>query len=199
MRFILALLLRLLTSPLRADLDREIELLALRQQLAVYQRSIPRPRRRLRDRLPWTSLSRLWSRWREVLVIVRPATVIAWRRRKFREYWAKLSGRPGPGRPPVPQEIQDLTRQMSSANVTWGSPRIVSELRMVGIEVAKSTVERYMVKRPKPAAPTWRAFSRTTSPASRPPTSSPSRPCGTACWMSSSCWLICAAGSCTST
>jgi putative transposase len=154
----LAFLLRLVTSPLRADLDREIELLALRQQLAVYQRSIPRPRLRLRDRLFWTSLSRLWSRWREVLVIVKPSTVIAWRRRKFREYWAKLSGRPGPGRPPVPKEIQDLIRRMSEMNVTWGSPRIVSELRMLGIEVAKSTVERYMLKRPKPASPTWRAF-----------------------------------------
>jgi putative transposase len=84
--------------------------------------------------------------------------VIAWRRRKFREYWAKLSGRPGPGRPPVPKEIQDLIRRMSEMNVTWGSPRIVSELRMLGIEVAKSTVERHMLKRPKPASPTWRAF-----------------------------------------
>ena len=29
---------------------------------------------------------------------------------------------------------------------------------MLGIDVAKSTVEHYMVKRPKPASPTWRAF-----------------------------------------
>jgi len=47
---------------------------------------------------------------------------------------------------------------MSSANVTWRSPRIRSELRTLGIAVAKSTVERYMVKRPKPVSPTWRAF-----------------------------------------
>ena len=154
----LVFLLRLLASPFRSNLDLEIEVLALRQQLAVCQRSIPQPRLRLRDRLFWTSLSRLWSRWKDVLVIVKPSTVIAWRRRKFREYWAKLSGRPGPGRPPVPQEIQDLIRRVSKMNVTWGSPRIVSELRMLDILVAKSTVERYMVKRPKPASPTWRAF-----------------------------------------
>jgi transposase InsO family protein len=159
MRFILALLLRLLTTRLRSNAeDLETELLVARQQLAFYQRSIPRPRLRLRDRLFWIWLSRLWSRWREVLVIVKPATVIAWRRRKFREYWAKLSGQHGPGRPPVPKEIQDLIRQMSEANVLWGAPRIKSELRMLGIEVAKSTIERYMVKRPKPASPTWRAF-----------------------------------------
>jgi hypothetical protein len=88
----LAFLLRLLASPFRSNLDLEIEVLALRQQLAVYQRSIPRPRLHLRDRLFWTSLSRLWSRWKDALVIVKPSTVIAWRRRKSREYWAKLSG-----------------------------------------------------------------------------------------------------------
>jgi len=93
-----------------------------------------------------------------VFVIVKPSTVIAWRRRRFAQFWAKLGAHRGPGRPPVPREIQDLIRQMSSANVCLGSLRIRSELRMLGIEVAKSTVERYVVKRPKPASPTWRAF-----------------------------------------
>ncbi|MBI5487735.1 MAG: hypothetical protein HY905_10420 [Deltaproteobacteria bacterium] len=79
----LAFLLRLVTSPFRATVDLEIEVLVLRQQLAIYQRSIPRPRLRLRDRLFWCSLSRLWSRWKEALVIVKPSTVIAWRRRKL--------------------------------------------------------------------------------------------------------------------
>jgi len=159
MRFILALLLRLLTSRFWPNAeDIEIELLVAKQQLAIYQRSVARPRLRFRDRLFWCSLSCLWSRWKDALVVVKPATVTAWRRRKFREFWTKLSAPRGPGRPPVPKEIQDLIRQMSSANVTWGSPRIVSELRMLGIEVAKSTVERYMLKRPKPASPTWRAF-----------------------------------------
>jgi putative transposase len=158
MGHLLRFLGRLLTSRFRSHIAVEVEMMSLRQQLAIYQRSIPRPRIRLRDRLFWCWLSRLWSRWREVLYVVKPSTVIAWRRRKFREYWAKLSGQRGPGRPPVPQEIQDLIRQMSEANVLWGAPRIRSELRMLGIDVAKSTVERYMVKRPKPASPTWSAF-----------------------------------------
>ena len=93
-----------------------------------------------------------------MLVIVKPSTVIAWLRRRFREFWAKLSGRPGPGRPPVPEEIQELIRRMSESNVGWGSPRIVSELKMLGIDVARSTVERHMIKRPKSASTTWRAF-----------------------------------------
>jgi transposase InsO family protein len=47
---------------------------------------------------------------------------------------------------------------MSRANPTWGSPRITGELAKIGIVVAKSTVEKYMVRRPGPPSPTWRAF-----------------------------------------
>jgi putative transposase len=40
----------------------------------------------------------------------------------------------------------------------WGSPRIVGEMGKIGIDVAKSTVEKYMVRHRKPSSPTWRAF-----------------------------------------
>jgi hypothetical protein len=39
-----------------------LETLALRQQLAIYQRTMPRPRLRCRDRLFWMGLSRWWRR-----------------------------------------------------------------------------------------------------------------------------------------
>ena len=91
-------------------------------------------------------------------MIVQPATVIAWQRKRFRDHWAKLSSHRKPGRPPVPKEIIDLIRMMSEANVCWGSPRIVGELRKIGIDVAKSTVEKYRVHSRKPASPTWKSF-----------------------------------------
>lgn len=47
---------------------------------------------------------------------------------------------------------------MSLANPLWGAPRIVGELGKIGIEVAKSTVEKYMARRPKLPSATWRAF-----------------------------------------
>jgi hypothetical protein len=37
---------------------------------------------------------------------------------------------------------------MSRANWLWGAPRIHGELLKLGIEVAESTVAKYMVKRP---------------------------------------------------
>ena len=53
---------------LRALLGRStavtLENVALGHQLAVLQRSVPRPRLRRRDRIFWVCLSRLWANWR---------------------------------------------------------------------------------------------------------------------------------------
>lgn len=142
----------------RSRTSLRIENLALRHQLGVLQRSCRRPRLRPSDRIFWSWLSRVWSGWQDALVIVQPATAIAWRRRKFREYWTRVSRSGKPGRPTVPREVRDLIRRMSSANPLWGAPRIVGELRKIGIEMPKSTVEKYMVRRRTPPSPTWRAF-----------------------------------------
>ena len=63
------ILLRLLLQS-RAALAAEN--LALRQQVAVLQRSAKRPRFRRRDRIFWVWLSRLWRRWRSSLIVVQP-------------------------------------------------------------------------------------------------------------------------------
>ncbi len=72
---------------------------------------------------------------------MKPETVIAWRRRKFREYWTNLSRSGEPGRPKVAKVVRDLIRQMSVANPLWGSPHIVGELKKIGITLSVSTVD----------------------------------------------------------
>ena len=89
---------------------------------------------------------------------MQPATVLAWQRRRFRDHWARLSRRTIPGRPAVSQELRALIRDISTANPRWGSPRILGELRKLGIAVAKSTVEKYRVRPRRPPSPSWRAF-----------------------------------------
>jgi transposase InsO family protein len=147
-----------LLVPFRSRIALQAENLALRHQLAVYQRSAKRPRIRPADRALWACLSRIWSGWRGALFIVQPKTVIAWRRRKLREHWTKLTRSGKPGRPAAAKEVRDLIRRLSAANSLWGSPRILGELSKIGIVVAKSTVEKYMVRRRKAPSPTWRAF-----------------------------------------
>jgi hypothetical protein len=88
-------------------------------------------------------VSKCWSGWREALYFVQPRTVVAWQKKRFQDYWRALSQRGRPGRPKIAPELRQLIKRMWQANPTWGSPRIVSELKMLGIDVAKSTVEQY--------------------------------------------------------
>ncbi len=70
-----------------------------------------------------------------------------------------MSRRGKPGRPPISKEVRDLIWRMSQANPIWGSPRIVGELSKLGIEVAKSTVEKYRVPPQKPPpSQGWKTF-----------------------------------------
>ena len=135
-----------------------LENLALRQQLAAYKRTAKRPKLRRSDRLFWVWLPRVWAGWREALVIVAPATVLRWLRRRFREHWTKISGRPLVGRPPVNAEIKALVARMAAANPLWGAPRIHGELLKLGIDFAERTVSRLMPRRHPQPSQTWRTF-----------------------------------------
>ncbi len=134
------------------------ENLALRQQVAAFKHSVKRPKLRRRDRIFWVLLSRLWPNWRSALVIVQPETVIKWHQQGFKLFWRWKSSAGKPGRPPIERELRDLIRRMSRENPTWGAPRIVSELALLGHEVAEGTVAKYMVRHRKPPSQTWRTF-----------------------------------------
>src|SRR5881409_3051838 len=142
----------------RSRLSLQLEVVALQHQLAVYERSVRRPRLHAADRILWSWLSRHWAKWREALIFVQPATVIAWQRKRFRDHWTRLSRAGKPGRPAINAELRELIRKISGANQLWGTPRIVGELAKLGIKVAKSTVDKYRVRSRKTPSPTWKAF-----------------------------------------
>src|SRR6476659_2013116 len=106
----------------RARAVLQAEIVALRQQLLVLQRSSRGRRLRLRwaDRVLWVWLSRLWNDWRSALLLVKPETVIAWHRKGFRLYWNWKSRRLE-GRPCVSPEVRNLIRKMSLAQPSLGS------------------------------------------------------------------------------
>jgi putative transposase len=151
-------LLRLLPFLCGGHHQLALENLALRHQLAVYRRTTTRPKLRTTDRLFWVGLARIWSGWRQSLLIVTPDTVLRWQRRRFREYWTQLSARTRRGRPPVNAEIKVLVTRMATANPLWGAPRIHGELLKLGIDVAERTVSRLMPKRRFLPSQTWRTF-----------------------------------------
>ena len=142
---------------LLSRIDLAAEDLALRQQIIVLQRSVKRPKIARSDRVFWAWLSKLWPSWRSALIIVQPETVVKWHRAGFRLYW-RWKSRERSGRPRKDLTIRRLIRKMSHDNPTWGAPRIRAELRLLGHDVAESTVAKYMDKPRKPPSPTWRTF-----------------------------------------
>src|SRR5512135_2771036 len=123
MRAVVTALLHSILSFLRSRQAIALEIVALRHQLAVLHRQTKRPRLTSSERMLWVAMRRLWPKWERALLIVKPATVIAWHRAGFRAYWRRKS-RPKGGRPKIDPEVRKLIRQMWRANPTWGRPRI---------------------------------------------------------------------------
>ncbi len=153
-------LLLLARSKLKSRARLEAENIVLRQQVIVLSRKA-RSRLRLRniDRLILVWMYRMFPSILNAITVVKPETVIRWHRRGFRAYWHWKSRQRG-GRPKIDREIRDLIRRMSKENPLWGAPRIHGELLMLGIEVAESTVARYMARRQGPPSQGWKTFLR---------------------------------------
>jgi len=124
----------------------EAENLALRHRLNVVCRSAPRRVwLRISDRLFLVWLHRMWPRVLKSTVIVRPDTVVRRHRWGFKAFW-RWKSRSYPGRPRIPGEVRDLIHEVSLANPLWGALRIHGELLKLGIEVAQTTVAKYMAQ-----------------------------------------------------
>ena len=124
----------------------QLEILALRHQLGVLQRSVKRPKLTAADRCLWVWLAAVWQDWQPSAVIMKPATVIGWHRKGFRLFWTWKIRRGKLGRPAVPADVRSLIRAMSRDNPLWGAPRIHGELLKLGIAVCESSVSKYMVR-----------------------------------------------------
>ncbi len=61
-------------------------------------------------------------------------------------------------------DVRNLVRRISRENPLWGAPRIHGELLKLGIEIAQSTVAKYMVRRRGPPSQRWKTFLRNHAP-----------------------------------
>ena len=64
---------------------------------------------------------------------------------------------PGLGRSPIATDVRALIQKMHRANPLWGAPHIHGELQKLGIEIAETTVAKYLGRRPASPSPTWAA------------------------------------------
>ena len=110
---ILSVIVAFLRVMLSSRAGLVAENVVLRQQLAVLQRSVKRPKLRRRDRVFWVWLSRLWAHWRSCLLIVKPETVIRWHRQGFKAFRRRKSRKARLRRPRIDAEIRGLIPRMS--------------------------------------------------------------------------------------
>ncbi|PIA98512.1 integrase [Streptomyces sp. HG99] len=157
-------LIRLL--PMGA-VDKDIEILTLRHQLAVLQRQIDRPRVTRADRAFLAALLHRLPRpkLRQLYLIVSPETVLRWHRDLMRRRHGAASRRRRSGRPPTRRSIQALVLRLARENNSWGYRRVHGELAVLGIKVAPSTVWEILRAHgiepaPERARQTWAAFLR---------------------------------------
>jgi putative transposase len=145
-------------SWFRSRAALQLEILALRHQINVLQRSVKRPKLTSADRLLWAWLCSVWQAWRSGVRIMKASTVVGWHRKGFRLFWTWKIRRGKSGRPVVPKEVRKLIRTMSHENPLWGAPKIHGELLKLGIEIGETSVSKYMVRRRRPPSQTWRTF-----------------------------------------
>jgi transposase InsO family protein len=158
--FVLVILASLFKSKSRLEAENA----ALRHQLIVLRRQTRgRVRVTNNDRLFFIQLYRWFPSVLKVLSIIHPETLVRWHRAGFRRYWRWKSRALG-ARPQIEADLRALIRQMSIENPLWGAPRIHGELLKLGIEVAQSSVAKYMSKRRGPPSQGWRAFLRNHAP-----------------------------------
>src|SRR6266853_6444916 len=161
---LICFVLAVLASPFKSKSGLEAENAVLRHQLIVLQRKV-RGRAHLtnNDRGFFVQMYRWFPSILKVVTIIEPETLVRWHRAGFRCYWRWKSRSRG-GRPQIEIELRALIRQMSTDNQLWGAPRIHGELLKLGLEVAQSSVAKYMAKRRGPPSQGWRTFLQNHAP-----------------------------------
>src|SRR5450830_720379 len=148
----------------RDDGSKDLEILVLRHQLRMLQRTAGRPKLRVIDRILLAAASRVIPRERWVTFLVTPGTLLRWHRELVRRKWtSRRTGRPG--RPPLDPAVRALILRLARENPRWGCVRIEGELRKLGIRVAATTIRTLLRTArlgpaPRRSGPTWTEFLR---------------------------------------
>ena len=138
---ILVQMLSWLALLARSSASKDVEILALRHEVAVLRRANPKPRIDWTDRAVLSALSRLLPKALRVHRIVTPSTLLCWHRRLLAAKWRQPKA---PGRPPIADDVMALIVRLATENPTWGVVRIQGEMRRLGYRVAASTIRKIL-------------------------------------------------------
>jgi hypothetical protein len=153
-------LVELVRLGCQSESDKDLEILLLRRQLAIYERRQDRtPRLSRGEKLTLVVLAtklkaktgRTIKAMGEVIRIVKPATLVGWHQQLVRLKWTYRQRNPG-GRPRIDREIERLVVRLAREN-DWGIERIEGELLKLGYTISHETVGHILQRHGIPPAP----------------------------------------------
>ena len=167
-----AFLLDIMTALGRDQADKDLEIVALRQQVRILERKLgskPRISRAekvflaaLADRIRKSGIGGK-QRLSSSILMFKPDTVLKWHRELVKRKWTYRQDQNRGGRPKIDAEIEQLILDLAKENPRWGRGKIHGELLKLGFEVSEETVRNVLARHDVPPAPkrsvsTWGAF-----------------------------------------
>jgi len=149
---IISTILDLITISLQSTLEKDLEILVLRQQLSILQRkhdSLIRPNRveKLTLSILTVKLKRITiqtsNQLKGVIRIFQPETVLRWHRELVRKKWTYHRENKG-GRPSVSKEIENLIVRLAHDNPRWGYGKIQGALIKLCFTISQSTIRNIL-------------------------------------------------------
>jgi transposase InsO family protein len=142
----------IITIGRQSTLEKDLEILVLRQQLSILQRKTNasiRPNRVEKLTLSVLAVklktisSKTTSQLQNVIRIFQPETVLRWHRKLVRMKWTYQRENKG-GRPSISKELENLILKLAQENPRWGYGKIQGELIKLCFQVSQSTIRNIL-------------------------------------------------------
>ena len=149
---IFSVLITIVSLSRSSEQDKDLEIIVLRQQLAILQRKQDKPIKPNRAEKMMLAVvttklkdvtKRPANRLRDIIRIFQPETVLGWHRQLVRRKWTYARKKKG-GRPRIDQELEELIIRLARENPRWGCGKIEGELIKLGFQVSRTTVQNVL-------------------------------------------------------
>jgi putative transposase len=125
------------------------EYLTLKKENEILQRKLSslnkKPQFTQKDRFFFAFIFRLSDKFRAIVSLVKPETILKWYRNIIKRHWTFDNKKKKPGRPSTPESIKKLVLKIKNENIFFGYKKIKGELEKLGIILDKTTIRNILL------------------------------------------------------